>query len=179
MYSSAPCEASGCGHFGRTVRHNSGARGKGGGSLPKTHVMKTPTPYLNFPGTCEEAFNFYKRVFGGEFDYIGRFSEMPPDVAVPPDYGDKIMHVSLSVNGTCVLMGSDAPEGFGEPFNAGNNVQLSLDPANEADAKRLYDALRDGGKVTMELAPTFWAKLFAMVKDRYGINWMISYGQPG
>lgn len=140
--------------------------------------MRTPTPYLNFQGTCEEAFNFYKNIFRGDIDYLGRFSEMPPDVPVPPGYADKVMHASLSVKGNCVLMGSDAPEGFGEPFKAGNNVSLSLDPADEAEARRLYEALREGGEVTMELAPTFWAKLFAMVRDRYGINWMISYGQP-
>lgn len=141
--------------------------------------MKTPTPYLNFPGNCEEAFTFYKHVFGGTFDFIGRFKDMPPDVPVPPGFGEKVMHVSLSVNGHCILMGSDAPEGFGPPLNAGNNVHLTLDPLDEADAKRLYDALRQGGKVSMELGPTFWAKQFAMFTDRFGIHWMISYGQPG
>lgn len=141
--------------------------------------MNTPTPYLNFPGTCEEAFTFYKQVFGGAFDFVGRFKEMPPEVPVPKGFEDKLMHISLSVGGTPFLMGSDAPEGYGDPFNAGNNVHLSINPADEAEAKRLYEALREGGKVTMELAPTFWAKLFAMVRDRYGIHWMISFGEPG
>ena len=140
--------------------------------------MSAPTPYLNFPGTCEEAFNFYKKVFGGEFGYVGRFKEMPPEYPVPPRYADKVMHVSLMVGGQPFLMGSDAPEGFGPAYNAGNNVHLSLSPADEAEAKKWYDALREGGKVNMELTPTFWAKLFAMVCDRYGILWMISYGQP-
>lgn len=140
--------------------------------------MYTALPYLNFPGTCEEAFTFYRSVFGGEFGYVGRFSEMPPDVPVPEGYGDKIMHISLDIDGKSMLMGSDAPEGFGPPFNAGNNVHLSLDAKDEAGAKRLYDALREGGQVSMPLEPTFWAKLFAMVTDRYGINWMISYGEP-
>lgn len=134
--------------------------------------MHNPVPYLNFPGTCEEAFNFYKTVFGGDFDFIGRFKDMPPDVEVPPGYGEKVMHISLSVDGRPLVMGSDAPEGFGEAFNAGNNVHLSLGPETEAEAKRLYDALREGGTVTMELAPTFWAKQFAMVRDRFGINWI-------
>ena len=140
--------------------------------------MSAPTHYLNFPGTCEEAFNFYKKVFGGEFGYVGRFKEMPPEYPVPPRYADKVMHVSLMVGGQPFLMGSDAPEGFGPAYNAGNNVHLSLSPADEAQAKKWYDALRDGGKVNMELMPTFWAKLFAMVRDRYGIYWMISFGQP-
>lgn len=140
--------------------------------------MRAPTPHLNFPGTCEEAFNFYRRVFGGTLDHTGRFSEMPPEVPVPPGMENKIMHLTLSVNGQCVLMGGDTAEGFGEPFQAGNNVSLSLDPATEQEARELYDALREGGVVTMEPAPTFWSKLFAMVRDRYGINWMISFGEP-
>lgn len=140
--------------------------------------MHSPTPYLNFPGTCEEAFNFYKQVFGGDFDYIGRFKDMPPEVPCPPGFEDKVMHVSLSVNGRAVLMGSDAPEGFGEPFKAGNNVHLSLAPENEKEAERLYVELSAGGVVTMELGPTFWARQFAMVRDRFGINWMISFGEP-
>lgn len=140
--------------------------------------MDTPTPYLNFPGTCEEAFTFYEQVFNGTIGFKGRFKEMPPDVPVPPGFGEKLMHVSLLVDGKPFLMGSDAPEGYGDPFNAGNNVHLSLSPADEGEARRLYDALRDGGKVTMELQPTFWAKLFAMLRDRHGIYWMINYGQP-
>jgi PhnB protein len=138
----------------------------------------SPTPYLNFPGTCEEAFNFYKKIFGGSIDFIGRFKEMPPETPVPKGYEDKVMHISMNVNGQPFLLGSDAPEGFGETFTVGNNVQLALDPADEAEARKWYDGLREGGNVTMELAPTFWAKLFGMVKDRYGIRWMISYGQP-
>lgn len=140
--------------------------------------MPIPTPYLNFQGNCQEAFALYQQVFRGEIDHLSRFSEMPPDVPVPPGYGDKVLHISLSVNGSPMLMGSDAPEGYGEPFTVGNNVSLSLDATDEADARRLYDALREGGLVTMELAPTFWAGLFGMVRDRYGINWMISFGQP-
>jgi len=143
-----------------------------------TRTMSAPTPYLNFPGTCEEAFNFYRTVFGAELSYIGRFKEMPAEYTVPAEHAEKVMHATLMLNGQPFLMGSDAPEGFGPPFNAGNNVHLSLSPADEAEAKKWYDALREGGLVAMELTPTFWAKLFAMVRDRYGIHWMISYGQP-
>lgn len=139
--------------------------------------MRSPTPYLNFPGHCEEAFTFYQKVFGGKLE-MHRFKEMPPEYQVPPNYADKIMHVSLMVDGEPFLLGSDAPEGFGPPFNAGNNVHLSLSPTDEAQARKWYDALRDGGQVTMELTPTFWAKLFAMFSDKYGIRWMISYGAP-
>lgn len=112
--------------------------------------MNSPTPYLNFPGTCEEAFTFYQKIFGGKLE-MHRFKEMPPEYPVPPDHAEKIMHVSLAVDGRPFLMGSDAPEGFGPPYNAGTNVHLSLDPAVETQAKKWYDALREGGQVMMEL----------------------------
>jgi PhnB protein len=140
--------------------------------------MNQPTAYLNFLDNCEEAFNFYKKVFNGEIDFIGRFKEMPPEHNVPEGFGEKLMHVSLSVKGQPFLFGSDTPQGYGPAYQVGNNVSLSLNPENEAEARRLYDALREGGHVIMELSPTFWAELFAMVRDRFGINWMISYGQP-
>ncbi len=141
--------------------------------------MNSPTPYLNFQGTCEEAFTFYTKTFNGEIGYLGRFKEMPPEYKVPSNYGDKVMHVTLLVEGKPFIQGSDAPEGYGPPFNAGNNVHLTLNPDSEAEAERLYNALRTGGEVMMELTPTFWARQFAMLRDRFGINWMISYGQPG
>lgn len=86
------------------------------------------------------------------------------------------MHVSLTVDGAPFLMGSGVPEGFGPPFNTGNNVHLSLSPADEVQAKKRYGTLRYGGQVTMDLQSTFWAELFAMCRDKHGIQWMISYG---
>ena len=140
--------------------------------------MNSPIPYLNFAGNCEEAFRFYCGVFGGTAE-MHRFKEMPPDVPVPPGYGDKLMHVTLLQDGRPMLMDRHAPEGYGPPFNPGNNVHLSLQPADEAQAKTWYEALREGGRTSMELQPTFWAKLFAMVQDRFGVYWMISFGDPG
>ena len=138
--------------------------------------MHTATPYLNFPGTCEEAFTFYRSVFAGEFGMISRFKEMPSEIPVPDNYGEKVMHMSLEVAGTVMLLGSDAPEGFGPPFTVGNNVHLSLAADSEAEARRVFEALSSGGHVTMPLAPTFWSKLFGMVTDKYGIRWMLGYG---
>lgn len=138
--------------------------------------MPAPLPYLNFPGTCEEAFLFYADTFRGTITHMGRFKQLPPDVTVPAGYGDKLMHVSLAVDGAPFLMGSDAPEGFGPTLQVGNNMSLSVFPADEAEAERLYKSLSSGGNVIMELAPTFWAKLYAMVTDRFGIQWLISYG---
>jgi PhnB protein len=140
--------------------------------------MNTTTPYLNFPGNCEEAFNHYRSIFGGEFGMVSRFKEMPSEIPLPEGYGDKVMHISLEVAGKVMLLGSDAPEGFGPPFNAGNNMHLSLDANSEADAQRVFDALSAGGHITMPLEATFWSKLFGMVTDRFGINWMIGYGEP-
>lgn len=139
--------------------------------------MASPTPYLNFPGTCEEAFTFYKKIFGGTLQ-MHRFKEMPPEYAVPSNHAEKLMHCTLTVDGAPFLMGSDVLEGYGPLFNAGNNLHLSLSPTDAAQAKAWYDALRNGGNVTMELTPTFWAELFAMLTDRFGVQWMISYGQP-
>lgn len=138
--------------------------------------MNTATPYLNFPGTCWEAFNFYRSAFGGEFGMISRFKEMPAEIPVPDNYGEKVMHISLEVDGKVMLFGSDAPDGFGPPFSVGNNVNLSLAAESEDAAKRVFQALSNGGQVTMPLEPTFWAKLFGMVTDKYGISWMVGYG---
>lgn len=141
--------------------------------------MNTATPYLNFPGTCEEAFTHYRSIFGGEFGMISRFSEMPAEIPVPENYGDKVMHMTLMVDGNAMLMGSDAPDGFGPPYAVGNHIHLSLGADSEADARRVFEALSQGGQVAMPLEATFWAKLFGMVTDRYGIGWMIGYGQQG
>jgi PhnB protein len=144
------------------------------GFNPRT--MNTATPYLNFPGTCEEAFTFYKSVFGGEFGMISRFKEMPAEIPVPENYGEQVMHISLNVGGKPMLFGSDAPEGFGPPFAVGNNVHLSLSADSEADARRVFEVLGQGGQIVMPLEATFWSKLFGMVSDRYGVSWMIGYG---
>lgn len=141
----------------------------------KTHSMQA-TPYLNFPGTCEEAFTFYAKVFKGEIGMISHFKEMPAEIPVPEGYGEKVMHISLAVDGAVMLFGSDAPEGFGPPFTVGNNVNLSLSADSEAEAMRVFDSLSAGGQVTMPLEPTFWSKLFGMVSDRYGVSWMVGYG---
>lgn len=132
--------------------------------------------YFHFEGNCEEAFNFYKSVFGGEFMYMGRFGEMPPQEGMPPipdEFKQKIMHVSLQV-GETVLMGSDTGGDCGLGFVAGNNVNLSITLDSKPEADKLFAKLSSGGNVIMPLEDMFWGEYFGMFVDKFGINWMIS-----
>ena len=144
--------------------------------------MASVSTYLNFPRNTEEAFNFYKSVFGGEFQTGGfmRFGDMPPMEGMPPmPEGDKnlVSHVSLPILGGHLLMGSDAPESMGFNVVSGNNVQVNLVPDSKAEADRLFSALSAGGKVTMPMADQFWGAYFGSLIDKYGINWMINYSE--
>lgn len=133
--------------------------------------------YLTFNGTCEAAFNFYKSVFGGEFPYLGRFKEMPPQEGktVSPEFGELIMHVSLPIGKNSVIMGSDSSEEYGQATIQGNNFSLSVNAETEEEAQRIFSALSNGGQVTMPLAKTFWGALFGMLVDPYGIQWMVNF----
>ena len=136
------------------------------------------SPYLTFKGNCEEAFNFYKSVFGGDFPYVGRFKDMPADPNHPPmaeAMQNLIMHISLPVGGGTVLMGSDTAEGFGPPLVVGNNISISFSADSEDHAKKIFTAISAGGEVTMPLERAFWGALFGMCTDKFGINWMVSY----
>lgn len=142
-------------------------------------------PYLNFSGTCEEAFKHYKSVFGGDFMYVGRYKDMPPQEGQKPlskADGEKIMHISLPIgNKGSVLMGSDAGGDWAPNIVVGNNMTISINSDTKADAERIFNGLSKGGKVTMPLADTFWGDYFGMCSDKFGINWMISYNEkhPG
>ncbi|MES2780061.1 MAG: VOC family protein [Bacteroidota bacterium] len=138
--------------------------------------------YLNFNGNCEEAFDFYKSVFGGEFSYVGRFNEMPPQegaTAMSKEDGNKIMHISLPLGEGSALMGSDTGGEWAPGFTLGNNFSISLSPQSREETDRLYAALSAGGKTTMPMAETFWGDYFGMCEDRFGINWMFSYNEQG
>lgn len=139
-----------------------------------------PNIYLNFNGNCEEAFNYYKSLFGGEFTYVGRFNEMPPQEGAPAmsvEDGNKIMHISLPFGGESALMGSDTGGQWAPGFIPGNNFSISLNPASRQETDRLFNGLAAGGKVTMPLAETFWGDYFGMCEDKFGINWMFSYNE--
>ncbi len=138
--------------------------------------MARTSTYLNFPGNTEEAFNFYKSVFGGEFgnDGIARFGDIPISDDTPPvSEADQhlVMHVELPITGGHVLMGSDAPESMGFKINFGNNVYINLEPDTRTETKTLFDQLSAGGKVTMELADMFWGAYLGSCVDKFGVQW--------
>jgi PhnB protein len=137
--------------------------------------MKAANPYLNFNGKTEEAFNFYKSVFGGEFTEINRFSNFKEGEKIPPDAKNMIMHISLPLGPHNLLMGSDAPESMGFKLSLSNNFSILLETESESEATRLFNGLAAGGKVTMELQKTFWGAFYGMCVDKYGIQWMVNF----
>ena len=137
--------------------------------------MATLNPYLNFKGNTEEAFNFYKSVFGGEFKELQRFKDTPEAGRVPENEKDKLMHISLPIGPGNILMATDALESMGHKLTVGNNFYLSLSADSESEADKLFNGLSSDGKATMPLQKTFWGSYFGMVTDKFGINWMVSY----
>ncbi|MEC5394380.1 VOC family protein [Bergeyella sp. RCAD1439] len=138
--------------------------------------MATINLYLNFNGNCEEAFNFYREVFGGAFTYLGRFGEMPSGegMTVSEEDRNKIMHVSLPI-GSTVLMGSDVGGEWAPSFSQGNNFSVSVTPESREEAEAVFSKLSEGGCVTMPLGDTFWGAYFGMLTDKFGINWMVNF----
>jgi len=137
--------------------------------------MATFNPYLNFPGTTEEAFNFYKSVLGGEFIMVQRFKDIPDSSQVPPDVRDKIMHISLPIGKGNVLMATDALESMGQPVTMGNNFYICISPDSKEEAERLFNGLSEGGKIEMPLADQFWGAYYGSFRDKFDIGWMINY----
>jgi PhnB protein len=140
--------------------------------------MASVSTYLNFVRNTEEAFSFYKSVFGTEFvGPIARFSEVPPQPGAPPiPEADKnlVMHVALPILGGHLLMGTDAPESMGFTLKQGNNVYINLEPDTRAETERLFKALSEGGKVEMPLQDMFWGDYFGSLADRFGVCWMFN-----
>ena len=127
-------------------------------------------PYLLFDGKCEEAFNSYQKILGGEIVAMIPHEGTPVEESVPPEWRKKIIHARLVSNGI-VLMGSDAPPDRFEPMK-GFSVTLNI--AEPAEAERVFDALADKGTVRLALTETFWAKKFGMLVDKFGTPWMIN-----
>lgn len=129
-------------------------------------------PYLFFNGRCEEAIEFYKKALGAKVDFLMRNSESPeppPPGTLPPGSENKIMHASLHIGGALVMVS----DGMCDGNTAFKGFSLSLDCPDEATAHRFFSGLADGGKVSMPLGKTFWAPLFGMVNDRFGVGWMV------
>jgi PhnB protein len=140
--------------------------------------MSRVSTYLNFPRSTEQAFDFYRSVFGGEFaGGIHRFADIPPAPGQPPlaeSDRNLVMHVELPILGGHVLMGTDAPESMGFSLTPGNNVYINLEPDTRAETDRLFNALSAGGKVEMPLQEMFWGGYFGSITDRFGIKWMFN-----
>jgi PhnB protein len=138
--------------------------------------MATINPYLNFNGNCEEAFTFYKSVFGGDYHMMMRFKEAPPEFQSSAEEGNKIMHVSFPVGDTAILMGSDTPSHM-EKTKFGNNMSISISASSKEESDRLFTGLSKGGKVIMPMENAFWGSYFGMLTDPFDVNWMISFDQ--
>jgi PhnB protein len=141
--------------------------------------MAKVSTYLNFSRNTEEAFNWYKSIFGGEFSGggIARFGDIPTSEGMPPlanEDKNLIMHIELPLLGGHVLMGTDAQESMGFKVNFGNNVHINLEPDTKTETKRLFDALSEGGKITMELQQTFWGAYYGSCIDKFGVQWMFN-----
>ena len=133
--------------------------------------------YLTFDGNCREAFEFYRSVFGGEFETFQTFAEGPPDSGVRDEEKDRVMHVSLPI-GSSVLMGSDRASGFGPPLEVGNNFSIAIGGRSREHCDEVFAKLSAGGSVTMPLQETFWGAYYGLWTDRFGINWMVNYTLP-
>ena len=141
--------------------------------------MTTVNIYLTFNGNCEEAFNFYKSVFGGEFPYVGRYKDMPSDGGKKPDPKEenRIMHMSLPISKETMLMGSDTGGEWASSFSKGNNFSISINTDSKGEADRLFNGLSAGGQVAMPMDKTFWGDYFGVFADKFGINWMVSFNE--
>lgn len=139
--------------------------------------MTTVNVYLTFNGNCEEAFDFYKSVFGGEYPYVGRFGDMPDIEGKPSSASDKqrIMHISLPISEETILMGSDTTAEYESQFSQGNNFAVSITTDSKEKADFYFTALSEGGQVTVPINDTFWGDYFGMLTDRFGINWMVTF----
>ena len=141
--------------------------------------MAIVNTYLNFNGETEEAFNFYKSVFRGEFmGEIMRFSDVPSEENMPPlaeEDKNRVMHVTLQLPDGNLLMGSDIFSEMSEKFVKGNNIYINVSPDTREEADRIFNALKEGGEVEMEMQDMFWGDYFGSLKDKFGVLWMLSH----
>jgi PhnB protein len=136
--------------------------------------MKAVHPYLNFKGNTEEAFEFYKSVFGGDYGMLVRFKDFDGAMGVPESEQSKIAHISLPL-GDAMLMASDVVGSQADALSVGNNVYLNLTADSAEEAERVFASLADGGRVEMPLQRTEWAEKYGVCVDRFGVRWMVGY----
>lgn len=137
--------------------------------------MTTINPYINFNGNAEEAFTFYKSVFGGEFGEIVRFKDVSSDeFPVPKNEAEKIMRITLPIGGN-VLIANDVPEVLGRVNENENRSKIAVTAESREEAERIFDGLSEGGTVEMPMDESPWGTYFAMFRDKYGIEWTVEF----
>jgi PhnB protein len=135
--------------------------------------------YLNFAGNAEEAFDFYRSVFGGEFSSIVRFKDLPIEgVTIPKEDEGKIMHIVLPIGEDNALMASDVLESLGQQLVQGNNVYVSVHPDSREEADTVFNALSEGAEIEMPIADQVWGDYYGSLKDKFGVMWMVNYAPP-
>ncbi len=133
-------------------------------------------PYLNFAGNAEEAFIFYRSVFGGEFSSLVRFRDFPMEgVAIPSEDESKIMHISLPIGEDSVLMASDTLPSLGQQLVQGNHAYISVHPNTREEADRIFNGLSEGGDIEMPIADQPWGDYWGSFKDKFGVLWMVNF----
>lgn len=139
--------------------------------------MAKINPYLHYNGNAEEAFTFYKSVFGGEFAMVVRFKDMPsnPDAPIDTEEGNKVMHIALPIGKHNVLMASDVPNLLGQVNENENRTKISISAESKEEADKLFHGLSAGGAVEMPIGDSPWGSYFGMFRDKYGIEWMIDF----
>jgi PhnB protein len=138
--------------------------------------MAQINPYIHFNGNAEEAFTFYKSVFGGEFATIARFKDFSnPEHPVAENEANKIMHIALPIGNSSVLMGSDTPEFMGKHNLNENRSKISISAESKEEADKLFNGLTEGGNIEMPIADSPWGSYFGMFRDKYGIEWMVDF----
>lgn len=137
--------------------------------------MALINPHINFNGNAEEAFNFYKSVFGGEFSQLMRFKDLPdPGFTIPENDANKIMHIALPIGGN-FLMANDVPEHMGKTNENENRSKIVISAESQEEADKLFNGLSAGGQIEMPIGNSPWGSYFGMFRDKYGIEWMVNF----
>lgn len=131
--------------------------------------------YLNFMGNTEEAFNFYKSVFGREFSYLVRYKDTPEAERLSPADQEKLMHVSLPIGEHSTLMGTDTLESMGDKLIFGTNMSISVSVDSKEEADKIFNGLSQGAKVDMPIQDMFWGDYWGMLTDKFGVQWMVNF----
>ncbi len=136
--------------------------------------------YLNFAGNAEEAFDFYRSIFGGEFSSVVRFKDLPMEgVSIPEEDQGKIMHIALPIGKDDILMASDTLRSLGHELVQGNNAYVSVHPESKEEADRIFSTLSEGAEIEMPMGDQAWGDYYGALKDKFGVMWMVNYSPPG